>query len=187
MDHYVDIDVQPDPEFPAHQLMSALYAKLHRALVVRQSSGIGVSFPGFDPQARYLGTRLRLHGTLAALSGLLESDWLTGMRDHVALTPPRPVPPDARHRAVKRVQVKSSPERLRRRLMRRQGIDDQQARERIPDASAQLTCLPFVQLRSTSTGQPFRLFIAHGPVQPGSVAGSFNAYGLSQEGTIPWF
>ena len=41
MDHYVDIDVRPDPEFPAHQLMSArctpscivrLWRKLARAL-----------------------------------------------------------------------------------------------------------------------------------------------------------
>ena len=40
MDHYVDIDVRPDPEFPVHQLMSALYAKLHRALVTQGSLGI---------------------------------------------------------------------------------------------------------------------------------------------------
>jgi CRISPR-associated endonuclease Csy4 len=187
MDHYVDIDVQPDPEFPAHQLMSALYAKLHRALVARQGAWIGVSFPGFDPEGTYLGMRLRLHGTLADLSGLLESDWLTGMRDHVALTPPRPVPPEAGHRLVKRVQVKSSPERLRRRLMRRHGFDEREACERIPDKLAQLTHLPFVPLRSTSTGQPFMLFIEHGPVQPEAVAGSFNAYGLSRGATIPWF
>lgn len=187
MDHYVDIDVQPDPEFPVHQLMSALYAKLHRALVARQGAGIGVSFPGFDPEGTYLGKRLRLHGTLAALSEMLESDWLTGMRDHVALTPPRPVPLDAGHRLVKRVQVKSSPERLRRRLMRRQGIDEREACERIPDELAQLTRLPFVPLRSTSSGQSFMLFIEHGPLQPGAVAGGFNAYGLSQGATIPWF
>ena len=187
MDHYVDIDIRPDPEFPAHQLMSALYAKLHRALVARQGAGIGVSFPGFDSQAPYLGTRLRLHGEHAALSGLLESDWLTGMRDHVALTPAMRVPGIARYRTVRRVQVKSSPERLRRRLMRRQGIDEQQARERIPDASARFANLPFVQLRSTSTGQSFRLFIDHGPLQTNAVPGGFNPYGLSQGATIPWF
>ena len=110
MDHYVDIDVQPDPEFPAHQLMSALYAKLHRALVTRQGvgAGIGVSFPGFDPQGTYLGTRLRLHGTLDALAELLESDWLTGMRDHVALTPPRPVPRPPASPSPKRPRAPSS-------------------------------------------------------------------------------
>lgn len=187
MDHYVDIDVRPDPEFPAHQLMSALYAKLHRALVAQACTRIGVSFPGADLEGSYLGTRLRLHGSLVALSALLESDWLTGMRDHVALTPTLRVPPGAQNRAVKRVQVKSSPERLRRRLMRRHAIDEQEARQRIPDESARFARLPFLQLRSTSTGQTFRLFIDHGPVQPGAAPGGFNAYGLSQGATIPWF
>ena len=187
MDHYVDIDVRPDPEFPAHQLMSALYAKLHRALVAQACTRIGVSFPDVDSQAPYLGTRLRLHGSLAALSALLESDWLTGMRDHVALIPPRQAPDTAQNRAVRRVQVKSSPERLRRRLIRRHAIDEQEARQRIPDESARLARLPFVHLRSTSTSQTFRLFIDHGPTQPGAVPGDFNAYGLSQGATIPWF
>ena len=187
MDHHVDIQVRPDPEFPAHQLMSALYTKLHRALVAQACTGIGVSFPGVDAQAPHLGTCLRLHGDLAALSALLESDWLTGMRDHVALTPPTQVPDIAQYRALKRVQVKSSPERLRRRLMRRHNIDEQEARQRIPDESARFARLPFLQLRSTSTGQTFRLFIDHGPIQSSAVTGGFNAYGLSQGGTIPWF
>jgi len=188
MDHYVDIDARPDPEFPAHQLMSALYAKLHRPLVAQSCSGIGVSFPGFaNGQSPYLGTRLRLHGSQAALSALLASNWLMGMRDHVALTPALEVPGTAQHRAVRRVQVKSSPERLRRRLMRRQGIDEDAARQRIPDESARLSHLPFVQLRSTSTGQDFKLFIDHGAVQSGAVPGGFNAYGLGQGATTPWF
>ncbi|NMM37364.1 MAG: type I-F CRISPR-associated endoribonuclease Cas6/Csy4 [Glaciimonas sp.] len=189
MDHHVDIDVRPDPEFAAHQLMSALYAKLHRALVAQGSTGIGVSFPGFDLKASNFGTgtRLRLHGNLAALSALLESDWLAGMRDHVVLTLPMRVPNNAQHRAVRRVQVKSNPERLRRRLMRRHDMDAEEARERIPDESARFAHLPFVQLRSTSTAQTFRLFIDHGPSQPNAVSGAFNAYGLSQGATIPWF
>ena len=28
MDHYVEIRLQPDPEFPVHQLMNDLFAKL---------------------------------------------------------------------------------------------------------------------------------------------------------------
>lgn len=187
MDHYVDIEVQPDPEFPANQLMSALYAKLHRALVAQGGTRIGVSLPGVDGVGAHLGTRLRLHGELAALTKLLASDWLAGMRDHVALKQPARVPDSAQHRVVKRVQVKSNPERLRRRLMRRHALSEQEACQRIPDDVARFTDLPFVQLRSTSTGQSFRLFIDHGPILPGAIPGDFNAYGLSLDATIPWF
>lgn len=48
MDYYVDIEVRPDPEFPTSQLMSALYAKLHRALVAQGNNRIGVSLPGVE-------------------------------------------------------------------------------------------------------------------------------------------
>ncbi|HVW65221.1 MAG TPA: type I-F CRISPR-associated endoribonuclease Cas6/Csy4 [Nitrosospira sp.] len=187
MDHHIDIDVRPDPEFPAYQLMNALYAKLHRALAERNSTHIGVSFPGFSSKAPHLGIRLRLHGDVAALSALMASGWITGMRDHVTLTPPTQVPRTAQHRIVKRIQVKSSPERLRRRLMRRHDLDVQAARQRISDEMVQLAKQPYVQLRSTSTGQSFRLFIDHGPVQFRATAGDFNTYGLSQVATIPWF
>lgn len=187
MDHYVDIEVRPDPEFPAPQLMSALYAKLHRALVAQGSNRIGVSLPGVAEGVPQLGARLRLHGDLAVLSALLASDWLTGLRDHVALTQPARVPDRAQYRVVRRVQVKSSPDRLRRRLMRRHDLDEQEALQRIPDEAARFARLPFVQLRSTSTGQTFRLFIDHGPMLASAVPGDFNAYGLSQGATIPWF
>jgi len=187
MDHHLDIELRPDPEFPAPQLMSALLAKLHRALV-RQGAGlIGISFPAVNAQAPHLGSRLRLHGSEAALHALQASDWLSGMRDHVNSGPIAPIPAEVQHRVVRRVQAHSSPERMRRRLMRRQQLSAEQAEQRIPDSSAQLLRLPFAQLRSTSTGQSFRLFIEHGPLQPGAAAGEFSAYGLSQTGTVPWF
>jgi len=187
VDHYVDIVLQSDLEFPAHQLMSALYAKLHRALALQASASIGVSFPGVELKSPHLGARIRLHGSLVDLSTLLAVDWLAGMRDHVVLRPPTQIPLYVQHRRVSRVQVKSSPERLRRRLMRRHALDEHEARLRIPDNAARLAQLPYVQLRSTSTGQSFRLFIEHGPLQPSELPGTFNAYGLSQGATIPWF
>jgi len=187
MDHHVDIDVLNDPEFPAYQLMGALYANLHRVLVAQNSTRIGVSFPGFSLKGPHLGTRLRLHGELAALSALLATGWLAGMRDHVTLTQPNRVPETVKHCAVRRVQVKSSPERLRRRLMRRHNLDAHEALQRIPDEVSRLVDLPFVLLHSTSTGQPFRLFIEHGSTQFNAIAGDFNAYGLSRTATTPWF
>lgn len=188
MTHYLDIRLRPDPEFPPHQLLSALYAKLHRALVRRDSRNIGISFPEYRERPAGLGAHVRLHGPVAALQALMETPWLTGMHDHILLSAITPVPASAQHRRVMRVQVKSNADRLRRRAMRRHGMDEETARQRIPETVAKTLALPFVQLGSLSTGQPsFPLFIQLGPLQSKAAAGPFNSYGLSREATIPWF
>jgi CRISPR-associated endonuclease Csy4 len=201
MDHYVDIRLQPDAEFAPAIPMAALFTKLHKALAAGGHQNIGVSFPQMDEgdpaparasrigaHPRYaLGQVLRLHGTSFALNKLLTTDWLPGMRDHVACGALLAVPTDARHRVVSRVQAKSSPERLRRRQMRRHGLTAEQAQERVPDSAAEMLNLPFLTLRSQSTGQTFRLFIRLGAKQATAVAGEFGAYGLSAQVTVPWF
>jgi CRISPR-associated endonuclease Csy4 len=201
MDHYVDIRLQPDAEFAPAMLMAALFTKLHKALAFGALHDIGVSFPQMDvgdtPAApasrtgahpRYaLGHVLRLHGSTVALHQLLATDWLKGMRDHVACGLVLVVPSDARHRVLSRVQAKSSTERLRRRQMRRHGLTEEQAKERNPDNAAKTLNLPFLTLRSQSTGQTFRLFIRLGPELETAVPGNFGAYGLSPQATVPWF
>lgn len=189
LSHYLDLQLRPDPETAPTQLLAALYTRLHRALAAQGSADIAVSFPDYSAQRHTLGERLRLHGSEAALQPWATGAWLGSLRDHVSsmAAAPLPVPAHATHRTLRRIQVKSSPERLRRRLMRRHNLNEQEARQRIPDDLACFTPLPFLQLHSASTGQTFRLFIEHGPIQPSAVAGAFNAYGLSQEGTIPWF
>lgn len=94
--HFVDMDVRPDEDFPSSQLMGALYARLHKGLVAHGKGDIGMSFP--DHNAKWLGNRLRLHGSADALAALMAQDWLKGMRDHLDHTPATPVPPHARHR-----------------------------------------------------------------------------------------
>ena len=51
MAHFLDIQLLPDPELSAPVLMSALYAKLHRALVLGNSNagGIAIAFPAWPP------------------------------------------------------------------------------------------------------------------------------------------
>ncbi len=201
MDHYVDIRLQPDAEFAPAMLMAALFTKLHKAFATGTHNDIGVSFPQMDvgdlpfvhvsrngAHPHYaLGQVLRLHGTTLALHKLLATDWLNGMRDHVVCGVVLVVPTHARHRVLSRVQAKSSPERLRRRQMRRHGLTEEQAKERIPDNAAETLNLPFLTLRSQSTGQTFRLFIRLGPELDTPVSGEFGAYGLSPRSTVPWF
>lgn len=188
MDHYQDIKILPDPEFPPSTLMNALFAKLHRILVQLKSNAIGISFPGADEKRRALGCVLRLHGTESGLQNLQAQNWLTGMRDHVNLAEIRPVPSNVQHCRVKRAQAKSSAERLRRRHCKRhEGVTESDALGLIPNSVEKRLELPFLQLKSESTGQRFRLFIEHQTPQAQPVTGEFNSYGLSGKATVPWF
>jgi CRISPR-associated endonuclease Csy4 len=136
---------------------------------------------------------MRLHGSDTALDELMALPWLKGMRDHLEQQQPEllNVPDTCQwHRVVRRVQVQSSAERLRRRLVKRHPgqVDAEEALRRIPDEAAERTSLPYVQLHSRSTGQHFFLFVQHGPLQTTPLPGEFSAYGLSQQGaTVPWF
>ena len=188
--HYINITLLPDPEFSHAHLLGALVAKLHRALVQGQTTDIGVSYPQHVSQPltkRTLGAVLRLHGTPEALQRLMEQDWLKGMRDHTQAGALLPVPAHAQHRTVRRRQFKTNADRLRRRRMQRKGETAEQAAAAIPDTVERRPDLPFVQLRSSSTGQSFCLCVEHGPLQPLPVAGAFNAYGLGHQATVPWF
>lgn len=187
MDYFLEIGLRPDPEFVPSQLMNALFSKLHRALVQTGNNRIGVSFPDARSDRPYLGDKLRLHGSAEQLDSLMGSDWLTGMRDHVCVGGIEAVPANVKFRVVRRVQAQSNPERLRRRYMKRHEVSEAELVGRFPDESGERLALPFVSLRSVSTGQNFRLFIEHGPLLDEARAGEFGCYGLSSTATVPWF
>ena len=187
MTHYLDIQLRPDPEFSAAHLLAALYAKLHRALVRLGAGSIGVSFPGFGTSAHRLGDCLRLIGPADDLARLMALDWLSGMRDHVNVGGAAPVPATAQHQTLRRVQAKSNPGRLRRRQMKRHGLTEAQALQKVPDSVAERLDLPFIQMTSTSTGETFRLLLRLGPRQAKPTTGTYNSYGLSNDATVPCF
>ena len=185
--HYIELRLRPDPEVAPTHLLSALYTRVHRTLAAQGATGIAVTFPEYSADRHTVGECLRLHGSEADLQPWANGQWLGSVRDHVTATPLLPVPTDTQPRTLRRVQVKSSPERLRRRLMKRHQLSEEQVRERIPDHVARTTPLPYVQLASTSTAQQFRLFLVLGAAQESAQTGLFNAYGLSTTATVPWF
>lgn len=184
MDHYLEIRLLPDPEFPPTILMNALFAKLHRVLAQTENHRIGVSFPGVREKPASLGERIRLHGAASDLEQLVAMQWLAGMRDYTVSSGVTPVPSGATYRVVRRVQAKSGIERLVRRRVKR-GIHEEVARNALLCSTPERLDLPFISLSSQSTGQHFRLFIKH--KQSESCAGSFSYYGLSASATVPWF
>jgi CRISPR-associated endonuclease Csy4 len=185
--HYIDITVVPDPETGVPQLLGTLFDKLHLALVQQRLTTVGVSFPGYSVIPRTLGAMLRLHGSDATLRQLFGTDWLRGMRDHVRMTEIMPTPTNTPHRVVQRKQFKTNAERLRRRRMRRKGETAEQAASAIPSSVERTPNLPYLHIRSRSTGQSFFLFIALGPLRATATPGDFNNYGLGGPVTIPWF
>jgi len=184
MDSYLDIRVLPDPEFTAQALLDALFAKLHRALGQHAAGGIGISFPH---AGKNLGDKLRLHGTSAALAAFHQLNWLKGLGDYTDCSAILPVPADAKHRTIGRVQVKSNAERLRRRAIKKGKLTEEEALQRIPDSVSQRSNLPFVNVKSLSNGERYPLFIRQGEIRQQASPGEFSSYGLSASATVPWF
>lgn len=187
MDYYLDIGLLPDPDFVPSMLMNALFSKLHRALVEHPQLTVAVSFPQYSLSPLGLGSCLRLHGSQQDLESLQNTNWLTGMRDHVSCKAVLPVPAHTEHVFVQRVQAKSNVERLVRRSAKRKGIDEAEARNNYQAAKPEKLRLPFITLNSQSSGQRFSLFIKQSKSQEVAQKGAFNRYGLSQTATLPWF
>lgn len=189
MDHYLDIRLRPDPDFPPAILMGALYGRLHRALFDLDANDIGVSFPDHKNgvRARTPGARLRLHGSKKRLEQLMVMPWLTGMRDHVQLAAIQPVPEEVSHRIVRRKQFNTGSPSRAKRYAKRHNIGTDEAQRLMEKPAERQIALPFVQVSSRSSGQRFALFIEHGKAQPEPIPGRFNHYGLSTEATVPWF
>lgn len=185
----MDIRLRPDPEFPEVFLLKALYSKLHRALFDLDANDIGVSFPQHRTgvKARTLGSHLRLHGAEEQLTALMQSGWLSGMRDHVMLTDIASVPADAQHINVKRRQFNTGSESRAKRYAKRNNVSVEDARRMYQKVAARKIELPYIQLASRSTQEQFCLFIEHGKPQEAATDGVFNHYGLSREATVPWF
>lgn len=187
MDQYLDVKLRRNPEISTHYILGAIYFRFHQALVAIGHGRIGVSFPDFQEKRRSLGQCLRLHGSSRDLDVLMANNWLVGMFDYVEVGPRLRVPEAVQYRTVRRVQTDSSPERLRRRLIRRHQLDEMTALERIPDSVSSHLSMPWIEIYSNSTGQRFRMFIDHGPLLGAATFGHFSSYGLSSTTTVPWF
>ena len=185
MTHFCDIRIMKNPEISFNHVLNALFGSLHLVLVQKGYRDTGISFPLFND--RGLGSLMRIHGVETRLHEILLSRFYAGMRDYIDLYDPECIPENTKYRQIFRVQSKSNAERLRRRLIARKGLTQDEAKEKIPDSIAKNLDLPYLKLFSKSSGQNFRLFIKHGPLLEKNRHGLFNSYGLSIGGSVPWF
>lgn len=184
MDYYQDIRVLADAETADHVVMAQLFQRLHQYLQRAADGRIGISFPEVKLM---LGNRLRLHGSQKDLSALQQCDWQHGLKDYIHCDVISRVPEKKSWRTVRRVQVKSSAERLRRRSVKKGWLSESEAQQRINAINEQRSDLPFLFIKSGSNGNAYPFFIEHGPVVSAPIPGEFSSYGLSATTPIPWF
>ncbi|MEM9101265.1 MAG: type I-F CRISPR-associated endoribonuclease Cas6/Csy4 [Pseudomonadota bacterium] len=183
MEHYIELFVLPDPEFTDAMLMSALFSKLHRYLGKNGQGKVGVSFPKATKKS--LGNHLRLHGNEAQLGDIKKDTWLAGLSSFVEASEVLSVPDTVEYYCIQRVQRKTAHNK-RKRVVSKGWLSEQEAQEKFPDEAEQLCKLPYVQIKSLSNSNAFKLFIQQSP-QREKREGQFSSYGLSASATIPWF
>ena len=196
MKYYLELTLLDCSDFSLYELWSQLYGQVHLALVEaknqEQKVSVGVSFPQyrFNPEKKigFLGTKLRLFAqTEEELNQLNIKKWLERLTDYVHVSSIRPIPEGkvTGYAHYQRKQVKTNAERWARHRVKRGDIDFDEALSRYQNVVT-TSDLPFIQLKSLTSGQPFKLFIAKCPAEQ-SASQVFSTYGLSSESSVPEF
>lgn len=192
MKYYLDITLLPDAEANLGFLWQKVYQQIHLALAehktVENTSEIAISFPEFSQGNYPLGSKLRLFAAREqALQALDIPQWLQRFTDYTHCTSIKAVPGSVTQYAVfKRVQFDTNIERMARRRSKRKDESFEQALEYLKGFTDQASKLPFINMKSLSKEQNFRLFVQRDSV-PAPVTGLFNTYGLSKTATVPCF
>lgn len=196
MKYFIELTLVDNNDFSFYQLWSKVYAQLHLAFVgVKDQDNtvnIGVSFPEYrfseGKGIGFLGAKLRLFAnTEEDLQKLNISHWLERLNDYVHISSIKEVPEHkiTGYAIFSRKQVKTNAERLARHRIRRGDIDFVEAKNRYQNVVT-TTSLPFIQLKSLTNEQGFKLFIEK-KVSEKTVENKFSTYGLSRISTVPEF
>lgn len=197
MYYFIELSLIPDESVPTGFVMGKVMDVLHLCFVnVQKDLGynpVGLSFPQYryDPEAKgetkgSLGSQIRLYAQDEAhLESLCLKQQLRRFEDYVHVRAIREDAAKLGFACFKRVQCRSSIERLARRRMTRQGESPEQAKQRVQTFKEQQSDLPFAHLHSQSSEQAFRLFIAKQTVPESTGKWQFSSYGLSGTVGVP--
>ncbi|AUX84659.1 type I-F CRISPR-associated endoribonuclease Cas6/Csy4 [Acinetobacter sp. ACNIH2] len=197
MKYYQEITLIDQAEISLYFIWSKLYTQLHIALAEIKDTNnkvdLGVSFPQYlfeknDKNSKVnLGKKLRLFAQNEAdLKKLDLKKWLDRLTDYVHITSIREVPENIKGYAIyKRKQVKTNAERLARHRVKRGDIGFDEALARYSNVVT-TTDLPFIQMKSLTSDQVFKLFIEKKNAEQ-SESQVFSTYGLSSESSVPEF
>lgn len=191
---YIDITLLPDPGMSLNFLWEKVYRQLHLSFVkIQDENGvvpIGISLPGYKNSRgkTQLGNKVRLFSDdKDVLSSFDVKSRLKDFEDYLHFTAVREVPERVNSYACfRRIQAKSSNERLARRKAKREEIGLDEALSTFKSRKEQKISMPYIHVKSSSSQQRFRLFIEKIESET-KVNNGFNSYGLSSESTVPEF
>jgi CRISPR-associated endonuclease Csy4 len=192
MKFYRELTLLPQEDVNLYFIWQKLYQQIHIALVENKegdnTSAIGVSFPEYNADNFFLGTKLRLFaGDEQALEQMQCEKWLNRLKDYVHIYPIKPVPEKlAGHACFKHIKLKGNKEKLARRRAKRKGETLQQALSHLENFEEQGSNLPYINMTSQTNGQRFRLFIEKQTMEQPQT-GLYSCYGLSNTTTVPLF
>ena len=184
MNYYFEIQLRKKPGVRENVALNQVYSKLHQALHDLSSDDIGVSFPRYQFK---LGDLLRMHSSQERLAALIGGSWLGADTALVCdISGLLEVPAGAQYRTVSRVQANQTPAKLRR-LIKRQNLSAADVKAYKAKMYQAGLSAPYVELRSTSTGQLYRRYFEFGLLVDEPTRGRFDTFGVSPVATIPWF
>lgn len=183
MNHYIDIQLNPDAEMRINLLMNNVFTKFHKALFDLKANDIGISFPHYKI---LLGNQIRIHGSESRLQQLQATNWLGSLIDYCNVSTIHAVPETTHYRNLARKQQNMTASKLRR-LIKRGSITEQEAKHYQTKMLTGGLSEPYLELESASNGHKYRRYITHGNITSQPTSGEFDFFGLSKTATIPWF
>jgi len=212
MNFYIEITLLPGADIDLHYLWSKVYQQIHLALVkIQDDNGsvpVGIALPEYNMKKYQLGSKIRLFASDENnLSKLEIRKWFHRLSDYVHLTQIRPVPKNINKFAMfSRKQANRSQSKFNRTIRRkaeREGISLEEASillRKTLDCSEndkkknmnnfndmKWLKLPYINMKSLSSGERFRLFIIKESGLASIEYEGFNTYGLCHKSSVPDF
>jgi len=214
MYHFIEITCLQDEGVSTGFVMGKVMDVLHLSLVNLQKrlgkNPVGIGFPGYsyrvedessqsrqgksqgdipNTHSSWIGNKIRLFCRDAEHLQALELDkQLQRFSDYVHIRSLSNIDRQNLNFALfQRVQPKASRERLIRRQIKRKNQPENVIRMQYQGFTEKQTSLPFVNMKSHTSGRRFRLFVYKFPAKPGDADWSFSSYGLSNTIPVPDF
>lgn len=194
MQYYQEITILPNADLSVYAVWSKVFYQVHLKLAALQNNeargSIGVSFPKYENNLEKvcLGNVLRIFAENIDELTLLELDnVLRRYKDYVKVKQPRMIPQRtvSGYAVYSRYRFESSRSQKARRYAKRHNISYDEAERLFPN-NARGKQPPYIQLKSSTNGNSFRLYITK-VLKDEECKNGFSAYGLDSLSTVPEF